>query len=173
MHWMIVLLDALGIPWVNRPGDRAGPHRQDHIALFQELGGVIAPDAHEQRVVLRERPLRLQRRDHRRVQRLRERFQLRRRPGVDHALPRVYQRVLGVQQQVHCRVHVVGVRSRPVPLRRKVRVGGLVEGRRRVRYRQHHRPRPSAAQHRERPPHELRHPRRAVDISEPLGYSLQ
>ena len=39
MHWMIVLLGALGIPWVNRPGDRLLPTVRITSLLFRYAMG--------------------------------------------------------------------------------------------------------------------------------------
>ena len=170
---MIVLLGALGIPWREPPRRQAAAHRQDHVALVQVRDGMLAAHAHEQRVVLRKRALGLQRRDHRRVQQLRQRHQLRRRPRVDDPLAGVDQRVGRPHQQVDGLHHVRRVRRRLVPAHRIIRVHRLVIDAGRVGHRQHHRTGTPAAQHRERPPQELRRPLGTVDVAEPLGNGLE
>ena len=83
MVFPAALGDAVGEP----PRRQAAAHRQDHVALVQVRDGMLAAHAHEQRVVLRERALGLQRGDDRRVQQLGQAHQLGRRSGVDDPSP--------------------------------------------------------------------------------------
>ena len=73
LQWMMVRIRNAVAEAARRQARADG---EDQVALVQVVCHLIAAHADKQRVVLRERPFRLERGDHRRIHQLRQRFQV-------------------------------------------------------------------------------------------------
>ncbi len=166
------LLRRIGNAVAEAARRQAGADGEDQVALVQVVRHLIAAHADKERMVLGERPFRLEGRDDRRIHQLRQRFQLVRGTGVDDPLAGVDQRVLGLEELAHRSLHIRRVGCGFPALYRMVGVGGLVVGRRGIGDGQDHRARPAAPQHGEGAAHQLRRALGLVEIAEPLRHGL-
>ena len=124
-------------------------------------------------MVLRERALRLERRQHRHVRQLGELQELARGVGVVDALAHVEKRILRGEQRLHRRLHVVGIGTRLPALHGRVRMLVGVVLAEVARNDEEHRPRPARSKVGEGPAHVVRDELGAVDLAHPLGDRLE
>ena len=80
---------------------QARAHGEDEVTFVQVVRDLIAAHADKQRMVLWERPLGLECRDHRHIHELRQHFQVFRGARVDDPLAGVDERVTGLQELVY------------------------------------------------------------------------
>ncbi len=151
---------------------QAGTNGEYDVALVQIVRHLIAAHADEQRMILRERPFRLERRDDRHVRQLRQRLQLFGSTGIDDPFACVDQRIACSQELINGNAHIRGVRRRFPALHWTVRVGCLVVCGRGIGNGQDHGPRSAAAQHGEGAAHKFRRTLGLIEIAEPLRHCL-